>query len=258
MKRLLLSASAATLALSSMTAAAWWGQPYAGPYYGPYAYGAPYVIAPPTPQQLQQMAERHRQAAIERMEAQRQAMDAERSARGLPAPEIPDLPSDLNLPEPPAFAERPAMLDMPALGERPAIPERPALPELSIPELPDMPALPDLPPVPGYDEPLAMPDMPEISISREQREAELDAYRAAIKQQAAERRAAIQAIAEQRRAVAEQRRQDWLCARQALRPTPYGVPARDCAPVSKENDGDPKVESNDQTADSLSDLNQAS
>ena len=91
MKPLILSATAATLALSSMTAAAWWGQPYAAPHYGPYAYGAPYVIAPPTPQQLRQMAEQRREAAIAMMDAQREAMAAARSARGLPVPETPDV-----------------------------------------------------------------------------------------------------------------------------------------------------------------------
>ncbi len=265
MKPLILSATAATLALSSMTAAAWWGQPYAAPYYGPYAYGAPYVIAPPTPQQLRQMAEQRREAAIAMMDAQREAMAAARSARGLPVPETPDVLSGWDLPEPPAFGERPAIPEMPAFGERPALPELPPLPELSRPELPsiplpsiklpDMPALPEPPTIPSYDEPLAMPELP---YNREQRAAEIDTHRAALKQQATERRAAMEAIAEQRRAIAEQRRQDWLCARQRLQPMPYAASARDCAPASEPSDADARVESSDQAADSVSASNKAS
>jgi hypothetical protein len=218
MKRLILSASAATLALASMTTAAWWGQPYAGPFHGPYAYGAPYAVAPPSPQQLQQMAERQREAAIAMMDTHRQAMEAQRNARGLPMPDMPAFLSDLNLPERPAF------------GERPAIPE-----------------------IPGYDD---LPAMPESLLDPEERKAEIDAYRATLEQQAAERRAAMQAIAEQRRAVAEQRRQDWLCARQALRPMPGAGRARDCA--AKGSEADSNAESSDQTADSAPAANQAS
>ena len=90
MKRFILSASAATLTLASMTAAAWWATPYHAPHWtphaSPYAYGAPYAIAPPSPQQLKAMAERRREAAMERMESRRQAM-GEPGARHLPMPE---------------------------------------------------------------------------------------------------------------------------------------------------------------------------
>ncbi|MBK5929452.1 hypothetical protein [Halochromatium salexigens] len=232
MKRLILSASAATLALASMTAAAWWSPPYAGPFHAPYAYGTPYAVAPPSPQQLRQMTKRQREAAIERMETHRQAMDARRNAHDLPMPERPDFMSAQNLPEPPTFGERPAMPEMPTFGERPAIPE-----------------------IPGYDD---LPAMPEFSLNPEERKAEIDAYRTALKQQADARRAAMQAIAEQRRALAEQRRQDRLCNRQARRPMPYAAPARDCASESNKSEADSNVESNDQTVDSAPASNQAS
>jgi hypothetical protein len=264
MKPLILSATAATLALASMTSAAWWG-PYAGPYYGPYGYGAPY-LAPPSPQQLQDMAERHREAAMAMMDAHRQAMKARLEARDLPPmPEPPELPGELDLPEPPAFGERPALPEMPAFGERPAIPEMPPLPkrpfDLTGPELPSMPSIPAmplaLPEMPGDDE---MPAMPALSLSAEERQAELAAYRAAFKQQADERRAAMQAISDQRRAIAEQRRNDWRCARQVLRPMPYADWADDCAPASGQNQNQDQTETNagDQASEASVGSNEAS
>lgn len=235
MKSLFVSVSAATLGLASMTASAWWG-PYAGPYSGPYAYGAPYLVAPPSPQQLQEMAERRREAVMTMMEAQR-------GARALPMPEWS---------EPPAFGERPSLPEMPTFGERPAIPQMPDLPkppfDLTAPELPpipEMPAMPaGLPEVPALGE---WPAMPELSSSAEERQAEIDTYRAAFKQQAEARRAAMQSIGDQRRAIAEQRRQDWRCARQALRPMPYADWTADCASTGKQ--GQDKAEAGDQASD---------
>ncbi len=215
MKRLILSASALTLVLSSMTAAAWWANPFHGPYsgpYGPHDYGAPYAYAPPpSPQQLHAVAERQREAAIEMMEARRQAMESERGEGALPMPERP--------------------------------------------EFPDMPAMPTFPEIPNYG---ARPAMPEFTLDSDQHQAEIDAYHAALKQHAAERRAAMQALSEQRRAVAEQRRQEWLCSRQAMRPLPQAALARGCTPAGNKTETDGNAESSDQTADSAPATNQAS
>ncbi|WP_323682469.1 hypothetical protein [Lamprobacter sp.] len=240
-----------------MTAAAWWATPYHAPYWGPYAglhaYGAPYAygIAPPSPQQLQAMAKQHREAAMARMEARRQAMESTLDTRRPPMPEAPAFVNELNLPELPAIGERPAIPERPAFGERPPMPKMPAFGER--PEIPERPAfgkrpsMPERPAMPGYDE---LPAMPELPLSATERQAEIDAYRAALKQQAEERRAAMQAVTEQRRSVTEQRRQDWRCARQLQQPIPYSDAARDCVPTSDKTKADSSTESNDQTADS--------
>lgn len=115
--------------------------------------------------------------------------------------------------------------------------------------------MPERPEIPGYDE---MPAMPELPLISEERQAEIEAYRAALKQQAEERRAAMQAISEQRRTVNEQRRQDWRCARQLQRPMPYAAAARDCAPASNKTKADSSADSGDQTADSTLTSNKAS
>ncbi|MFP4076313.1 MAG: hypothetical protein ACLFTD_07485 [Halochromatium sp.] len=222
MKSFILSASAATLALASMTAAAWWATPPA-PYWSPYAAGAPYAIAPPSSQQLQELAERRRKAAMERMESM---------------PAFGERPTIPGMPALPAFGERPPIPEMPAFGERPAIPEMPAMPE-----------------IPGYDE---RPSRSGFSLNREERRAEIDASRSALKQHAEERRAALQAIAEQRRSSAEQRRQDWRCARQLQRPMPIAHAVRDCAPAGNKPENDSSAESGDQTAASAAASNKTS
>jgi len=237
MKALILSASAATLTLASMTAAAWWASPYHAPYWGPYsgpqAYGAPYAhgIAPPSPQQLQAMAKQHREAAIARMESRRQAMESTLDARRPPMPEAPAFVKPLNLPEMPAIGERPAIPEMPAFGERPSMPK-----------------------MPTFGERHSMPEPPR---SATERQAEIDAHRAARKQQREERRTAMQAVTEQRRSVSEQHRQDWRCARQLQRPMPYANVARDCVPASNKMKTDSSAESGDQTASSAPTSNKA-
>lgn len=247
MKRLILSASAVTLTLASLSAAAWWA-PYYGAPYGPYA--APYGIAPPSPQQMREMAERKREAAMEMMETRRKAMESQRSVP--PMLERPAQFRELSLPEYPSFGERPEMPEMPAFGERPTMPPMPNMPERTLPEAASsaMPAMPEWSDRPGFGEP---PALPEPSLSYEERQAELEANRAALKQQAAERRAAMDAIAEQRRAVYQQRRQEWLCARQAMRPLPHRGPQAECASAKSLDAQDskaPAAQSSDQTADS--------
>jgi hypothetical protein len=222
-----------TLTLASATAAAWWAYPYSG-------YGLPY--AAPSPQQMHDVAERQRTAVVEMMDAQRKAMDAYR-------PEMPSFADRYSMPELPAFGERPkiparpklpAMPELgavpgypgaPLLGARapmPELPAAPAMPEFAMPEMPEMPeipGMPELPEVPGYGD---LPTIPDALLSPAERKAEREAYRSATQQQAEERRAAMQAISKQRREVSEQRRLDWLCSRQAMRP--YGRMSQECLP----------------------------
>lgn len=154
----------------------------------------------------------------------------------------------------PGFGERPempALPDIPSFGqtpERPPMPDMPAFPKPDYPEL-GMPELPSVPgySVPGYDELPAMPDAP---LSAEELKAEREAHRAAMQKQAAERRAAMQAISEQRRALAEQRRHDWLCSRQPMSPRAYARFADECSPSEPESKADAdKRESAEKTAD---------
>lgn len=233
MKHLALSASAVALTLASATAAAWWANPY---------YAAPYVA--PTPQQMHQMAEHQRDAAIKMMDAQREAMEANRPAR----PELPAFLSDYSMPEPPRFGQRPEMPQMPEMPEMPAfgpmggfpttpfLGDRPAMPEMpSIPELPEF-AMPEMPAVPDFGD---LPKVPDSLLDPDQRKAEREAYRSALQQQSAERRAAMQAVSEQRRALSEQRRLDWLCSRQAMRPLPHARMSKDCVAAPPALDAEP-------------------
>lgn len=225
MKHVALSVSVLGLTLASATAAAWWGG------YPPY-YAAPAL----SPQQVHAMAERQREAAIERMEAHRQAMDAQ-----MPVP-----PTFGDFPERPAVADGWTLPPMPALPEIPKIgevPELPEMPEFSGPRrsLPDLPPRPDAIssawPSPAFDLD-EIPSVPAELLSPEERQAERDAYRAARQKQIEERRAAIQAIAKQRRAIAEQRRLDWLCSRPVINRAAYTARADECAPADAQPGGD--------------------
>jgi hypothetical protein len=250
MKRLILSASAVTLTLASVTAAAWWANPY---------YGAPHGVPAPSPEQLHQLAEQQRTAAMDRMEAQREAMESRRQN----LPQRPDFAQRPEIPPMPSFGERPQFPElppMPSFGERPEIPALPEVPSFGqIPERPEMPAfpepaypdfaLPERPSAPGYDE---LPAIPDTLLSTEELKAEREARRAAMQQQAAERRAAMQAIAEQRRALSEQRRRDWLCSRQPMSPRALARFAHECSASDTKTKANaaPKSESADKTADS--------
>ena len=237
MKRFVLTASAMTLTLASATAAAWWAYPY---------NAVPYAV--PSPQQMHDVAERQRSAAVEMMDARRKAMDAYR-------PEMPSFADGYSMPEPPAFGERPKiparpkMPVMPELGAipgypgapflgarapMPELPAAPAMPEFAMPEMPEIPGMPELPEVPGYDD---LPTIPDALLNPAQRKAEREAYRSATQQQAEERRAAMQAISKQRREISEQRRLDWLCSRQAMRP--YGRMSQECLPPAPVSDAQP-------------------
>jgi hypothetical protein len=193
---------------------------------------------------MHDIAESQRKAAVEMMDAQRQAMDAYRT-------EMPSFGDRYSMPEAPAFGERPKMParpKIPAMPEFAQMPGYPAAPFLGarapLPELPAAPAMPEvafpempeLPEVPGYDD---LPKIPDAVLSPAERKAEHEAYRSAAQQQAEERRAAMQAISKQRREVSEQRRLDWLCSRQAMRPMPYARMSQDCMPPAPKSDVQP-------------------
>jgi len=206
MNKLALTFSAVALAAASATVSAQWLAPGYGPYgYAPYAppvagygpWGGPWGAAPVTPGQFEAMAERQRDFAEQQGKALRSMMENQRAwheaflpptpfgpVSSLPRPEMPEMPDFAERPKLGEIPDMPEMPAMPDLPETPAFGERPELPAgVSLPDIPDMPAMPA-----GY------------GMDREARQADLDAWREAMKERSAARREAMRELSERRRA----------------------------------------------------------
>lgn len=181
MTKLTQAASLIALVAATSSALAW----YPGPV-------VPVVAAPPTPelieQQMQTIFAQHEAFAEQQMKAMEQSMEAERRLLDRSHDRFAHWPGPL---APLPFADHP-------LAAVPAFPELPPLPELGqypdLPELGQLPARPALPTVPEFGK------IPSMSGDLKSRLDEMDAHRAQVEKAIAERRAAVKARSEQRRA----------------------------------------------------------
>ncbi len=148
MNKIATVASAAALAAVSMSASAWWANPY-----------QPCM----TDEQKQAMAEQQQAMMAQRTKAMEQMMEARRKfaeqmANSAPRGFDPMTAGYPAMPEFPAMGEFPAMPEMPAFGQAPQFPAMPEMPAFG--QAPEFPAMPEMPAFGQSPEFPAMPEMP--------------------------------------------------------------------------------------------------